>query len=555
MVAGSPQVLPRSALISGPTPLRLRVFRRHVNLIVMRSPGPDLDALVREHGEDLLRLAYHLTGDDDRAEDLLRIALARLTLRRRPAEPRAVVVRASLTRWSPWSVARRDDGPDVIVEVSHAELDERALVLGAFQQLAPRDRAVIALQVLEDLPAHEATALLGPADLDRALQNLAARLGLVEPADPGGVEVRLRRAFKDRLTVPDGLARTAASRAHRIRWTRRAGAVVAAAAVAVAAVVVPNVLSRPGGPVEATAVVPPRSFKPIELPRGPAPRVLYAESIFESGGGFLHDGEVQVPIPRGWRFQPYGRVPGGWLLVIAESHDFADNRPHHGGVGIYTRNGDWTRLGDAAEWNATLSPDGTQAAFLGYGPGRTSVIVVDLATNRRIATRPATALLGWNPDGVWFRTTSTFVWRPGTAPRPVQDAGLMEIRRRTTLVTEHTDGCVTIAAVLSDGRLARGSRQCGDGVLSPSGRYLVLPPAAARAISRADLTRLPIADSISDAVWEDDHTVLLHVSSGDAFSAREVVIRCDLSGKRCELAYDSIISGTSGVPRLALHEP
>jgi hypothetical protein len=131
----------------------------------------------------------------------------------------------------------------------------------------------------------------------------------------------------------------------------------------------------------------------------------------------------------------------------------------------------------------------------------------------------------------------------------------MEIRRRTTLVTEHTDGCVTIAAVLSDGRLARGSRQCGEGVLSPSGRYVVLPAAAARAIARADLTRLPIAASISDAVWEDDHIVLLHVRSGDAFFARDVVIRCDLPRKQCELAYDSTVNGTSGVPRLALHEP
>ncbi len=520
----------------------------------MSSPGPDLDAVVSEHGEDLLRLAFHLTGDERRAEILLRSTLANLTLRRRPAEPRVVMVRTSVGRWSSWSGVRREKAPDVIVEVTHAELDERALVLGAFQQLAPRDRAVIALHVLEGLSDRDAAALLGPADLSLALRRLSGQLGMVEPADPGGVEVRLRRAFRTRLTVPDDIVRTSASRAQRIRWTRRAGAIVAAAAVAVAAVVVPQVLSGPSQD-PAAAAGPARSYKPIDLPRGPAPRVLYSESTYQSGGGFLHDGEVQVPIPPGWLFQPYGRVQGGWLIVMAESHDFPDGKPHHAGVGIYSRKGDWTRLGHAADWNATLSPDGRRAAFLGYADGGTAVIVVDLATNQWIATRPATALLGWNPDGVWFRTNQTYVWRPGSAPLQVQDTGAINVRRRMTVVTEHTDGCVAVAAVLSDGRMARGARRCGDGLLSPSGRYVPVPPAAVRAITEADLSRHPISDATSDAVWEDDDTVLLHLSSGDAFAAREVVIRCDVVRKNCELAYDSTVDGTSGVPRLTLHEP
>jgi hypothetical protein len=520
----------------------------------MSSPGPDLDAVVSEHGEDLLLLAFHLTGDQDRAEDLLRAALAKLTLRRHPAEPRAVLVRTSLARWAPSSRIRRETAPDVIVEVTHDELDERALVLGAFQQLAPRDRAVIALEVLEGLSGRDTADLLGPADLNGALRRLAGQLGMVEPADPGGVEVRLRRAFRTRLTVPADIVRTSASRAQRIRWTRRAGAIVAvAAAMAVAAVVIPQVLSGPSQD-PAAAAAPARSYKPVDLPRGPAPRVPYSESTFQSGGGFLHDGEVQVPIPRGWVFQPYGRVPGGWLIVLADSHDFPDSKPHNGGVGIYTRNGDWTRFGDAAE-NATLSPDGRQAAFLGYVNGGTAVVVVDLATNSWIATRPATALLGWNPDGVWFRTTQTYVWRPGSAPLQVQDAGAIMVRRRMTVVTEQIDGCVAVAAVLSDGRMARGARRCGAGLLSPSGRYVQVPPAAIRAITEADLSRHPITDATSDAVWEDDDSVLLHLSSGDAFSAREVVIRCDVARGNCELAYDSAVDGISGVPRLTLHEP
>jgi hypothetical protein len=520
----------------------------------MSSPGPDLDAVVSEYGEDLLRLAFHLTGDERGAENLLRSTLAKLTLRRRPAEPRAVMVRTSLARWSPWPGIRREKAPDVIVEVTHAELDERALVLGAYQQLAPRDRAVIALQVLEGLPDRDSADLLGPADLDGALRRLSGQLGMVEPADPGGVEVRLRRAFRTRLTVPDDIVRTSASRAQRIRWTRRAGAIVAGAAVALAAVVVPQVVSGPSQD-PAAASAPARSYEPIDLPRGPAPRVLYSESTYQYGGGFLHDGEVQVPIPTGWLFQPYGRVPGGWLVVIAESRDFPDGKPHHGGVGIYTRNGDWTRLGDAADWKATLSPDGRLAAFLGYAGRGTAVIVVDLATNRWIATRPATALLGWNPDGVWFRTNQTYVWRPGSAPLQVQDTGAINVRRRMTVVTEETDGCVAVAAVLSDGRMARGARRCADGVLSPSGRYVPVPPAAIRAITEADLSRHPITDATSDAVWEDDDTVLLHLSSGDAFAAREVVIRCDVVRGDCDLAYDSTVDGTSGVPRLTLHEP
>ena len=82
----------------------------------MSSPGPDLDAVVSEHGEDLLRLAFHLTDDERRAENLLSSTLAELTLRRRPAEPRVVMVRTSLARRSSWSGIRREKAPDVIVE-------------------------------------------------------------------------------------------------------------------------------------------------------------------------------------------------------------------------------------------------------------------------------------------------------------------------------------------------------------------------------------------------------------------------------------------------------
>lgn len=532
------------------------------------EPRTGLAAVVDDRGDDLLRLAYHLTGDADRAAELLRSALAAWSVGRHDKDPEQVLIRRSLSPWQAWSAlrsgARPESARELIVEVGHEQLDERTLVIGAFQQLTPRDRAVIALRVFEGWSPGPVVQAVGDADLDAALATLAVRLGDVESADPGGVEARLRRAFRRPPTLHEelrtDLVEGTDARALRMVWFRRAGVVALVAAVIAAAFVVPG-LVRSLVPDSAAATAaeavepppPPPTFAPIDLPRGGSPDVVYAENAFDVGGGFLRDGEVKVPIDRGWRHVPFGRVPNGWLIVAAESHDFADGQPHHGGVGIYTRDGDWRRLGDAAEWNAALSPDGTQAAFLTPGPQITGnqLVVVDIATGRRIATRPAVSVLGWNSDGIWFRTRSTWVWRPGSAPRPVRDEGLLQIHRRTSWVTQNVDGCIGPAVLRSDGRLASGQRHCGDGLLAPDGRFVAAPKTATAAIAPTGLS----IDWVDGTTWEDDTHVLVHASGGDGPSAREVILRCDIGGDSCETAYDSVGDSSPPAPRLSIHEP
>jgi hypothetical protein len=255
------------------------------------------------------------------------------------------------------------------------------------------------------------------------------------------------------------------------------------------------------------------------LPRGPAPRVLYAENAFEVGGGFRYDGATRVPIPHGRRLLPFGRVPGGWLVMRADSHDYADGRPHHGEVGVLDTAGGIRSFGVATEWKAALSPDRTRAAFVARDGDRFWLVVADVGTGRRTERTPAVVLLGWNPEGIWYRASSTYVWQPGTGPRPVRDAGRMDVHRSSTWITELTDGCVAVADLRPDGWLEREPRQCGDGVLSPAGRYVAFPTSSIHAIPDADVSRLRMAEAVSDVTWED------------------------------------AITGPAPVPRLTLHEP
>src|SRR5262245_19021612 len=98
------------------------------------------DAAVREHGPALLLTAFHLTGDPDQAADVLETALAKASLRRRAVDVRKVLLGTALHRRPYLAGARRGrlrtgDEPDVIVEVTADELDEPALVMGAFRRL------------------------------------------------------------------------------------------------------------------------------------------------------------------------------------------------------------------------------------------------------------------------------------------------------------------------------------------------------------------------------------------------------------------------------------
>ena len=150
----------------------------------------DLERLLAEHGERLLRIAIALTGSRADGEDLLQAALERLLPRWRTiaADAGASYLRRTLynlaadgwRRRGAWRRAlpllRTQDtasGTDAVSEVDLRDALVRLLV-----QLPPRQRAVIVLRYWEQLTEAETAALLGcsvgtvKSATSRALQRL-----------------------------------------------------------------------------------------------------------------------------------------------------------------------------------------------------------------------------------------------------------------------------------------------------------------------------------------------------------------------------------------------
>jgi RNA polymerase sigma-70 factor (sigma-E family) len=126
----------------------------------------------------LLRTAYVLTGDQHLAEDLVQNALAKLAARwHKVDEPEAYVRRAlyhdQVSRWRRMAKIREDPAaatPEA--RLAHAvhnpaardpaeQVGPRLDVQQALRKLAPRQRAVLVLRFLEDLPEREVADVLG----------------------------------------------------------------------------------------------------------------------------------------------------------------------------------------------------------------------------------------------------------------------------------------------------------------------------------------------------------------------------------------------------------
>lgn len=117
----------------------------------------------------LLRTATLLTGDRQRAEDLVQEALTKVALRWRrlrddnpEAYARQVIVRDNI---SAWRKRRRelvvDQVPRVVVP-DHAGASERRMLLDqALASLTPRQRAVVVLRYYDDLTERGAADALG----------------------------------------------------------------------------------------------------------------------------------------------------------------------------------------------------------------------------------------------------------------------------------------------------------------------------------------------------------------------------------------------------------
>lgn len=117
----------------------------------------------------LLRTAVLLTGDPQRAEDLVQEALTKVALRWRrlrgdnpEAYARQIIVRDNI---SAWRKRRREVVVAVVPRVvvpDHASVSERRLLLDqALAALTPRQRAVVVLRYYDDLTERAAADALG----------------------------------------------------------------------------------------------------------------------------------------------------------------------------------------------------------------------------------------------------------------------------------------------------------------------------------------------------------------------------------------------------------
>jgi RNA polymerase sigma-70 factor (sigma-E family) len=115
----------------------------------------------------LLRTAYLLTGQREAAEDLLQTSLAKAAnrwsrLEQPEAYVRKVMYHQQVNRWRlrSWS---REQSTDAVPEVAGPQDDAelRLSLAAALHRLAARQRAVLVLRYLDDLPEKEVADLLG----------------------------------------------------------------------------------------------------------------------------------------------------------------------------------------------------------------------------------------------------------------------------------------------------------------------------------------------------------------------------------------------------------
>jgi RNA polymerase sigma-70 factor (sigma-E family) len=141
----------------------------------------------------LVRLAFGLTGDRWLAEDLAQTALASAYAswwRVRRADDPDAYVRRILVNASKRRFRRRVSeqpaatAPEAAVSDPTTSVDERSALLGALQELPPRQRAAVVLRYWEGLTDAQAGALLGCAagtvrsQASRGLAKLRAGGGL-----------------------------------------------------------------------------------------------------------------------------------------------------------------------------------------------------------------------------------------------------------------------------------------------------------------------------------------------------------------------------------------
>jgi RNA polymerase sigma-70 factor (sigma-E family) len=161
--------------------------------------GPEFEDFVRESATSLIRTATLLVGDRAHAEDLVQTALVRTAsrwsrARQAPtAYARRVLVNLTKDGWRnrsrrPWTVSG-ESLPEPVADATEENLLLRDELLGALAELPSRQRAVLVLRFLEDLPAIEVARIVGCTEgtvrsqTHHALARMRAVLAQIEAAD------------------------------------------------------------------------------------------------------------------------------------------------------------------------------------------------------------------------------------------------------------------------------------------------------------------------------------------------------------------------------------
>jgi RNA polymerase sigma-70 factor (sigma-E family) len=160
--------------------------------------GDGFDAFVLAHGSTLARSAYLLTGDRQRAEDLVQTALAKVSMRwdqvAAKGDPtayvRTTIVRTAIgwhrRRWSAEVPAPDGNVPETVTGDGTAAVDARDRLRRALLQLPARQRAAVVLRFYEDRPESDVAALMGcsvgtvKSQTAKGLARLRAALDLEE---------------------------------------------------------------------------------------------------------------------------------------------------------------------------------------------------------------------------------------------------------------------------------------------------------------------------------------------------------------------------------------
>jgi RNA polymerase sigma-70 factor (sigma-E family) len=139
------------------------------------SLGPEFDAFVRASATPLMRTAVLLVGDRVNAEDLVQLALLRTASRwsvanRAPtAYARRVLVNLAKDNWRnrsrrPKTVVSSAPLPEPMTEADAEIMLLRDELLAALVELPLRQRAVLVLRYLEDLPVADVARIVGCAE-------------------------------------------------------------------------------------------------------------------------------------------------------------------------------------------------------------------------------------------------------------------------------------------------------------------------------------------------------------------------------------------------------